>query len=226
MGRRKRPEIVPIAMLTYKRPDLLERTIDSFIQFNRDYMDRFRFFIFVQQYDLDTLALLRFYRNIFDEIILSKKNVGFSDGLLTVLDRAAHRCPYANYLMILEDDWESYESLGTHLDKIIKFFESNPSIGYIRLRTIHQRVFNKNAMTKERIKYVPVDDLIYKGNMHFSANPTIFRKDILQHFKEYGVKKEAHMVQICHYLGECGAQLRRDCFWHIGLTQRTRPWRE
>lgn len=218
--------VIPIAMLTYKRPDLLQRTLTSFVEYNRDYLDRFRFFIFVQNWpDPETVSVISFYSSLFDEVILSKSNLGSVCGMINSLDRAALRCPNSKYLMILEDDWESRDSLGKYLDQILEFLDSDPSVGYIRLRSTHQRVFNKNRMTKAKIKYIPVNDLIFKGNMHFTMNPIIFRRELLQHFHEYPMSKEIHMVEVCHYLEECGAQLNKDCFWHIGLLHRTRPWR-
>jgi hypothetical protein len=179
----------------------------------------------VQNYDDETLEVIKFHSNLFDEVILSKENVGAVVGIMYALDRAVQRYSKSNYLMMLEDDWESHESLGKYLDDILSFLNSTSSIGYIRLRTIHQRVSNKSPIDKQGIRYIPVDDLIYRGNMHFTTNPIIFRRKIFDQFKEYDMTKEYHMVEVCHLLGECGAQLRRDCFWHIGLSQRTRPWR-
>lgn len=225
MGR-KQGQIIPVAMLTYKRPDLLRRTLETFIDHNRDHLHRFRFFILVQGWpDPDTMAVINFHSSLFQGVILSKTNLGAVGGMLTSLNYAAEKSPDSNYLMTLEDDWESRDSLGAYLDQILNFLDSTPSVGYIRLRTIHQRVSNKNSVTREGIKYIPVNDLIYRGNMHYTMNPAFFRKEILQHFNEYPSTKEAHLVQVCHYLGECGAQLRKDCFWHIGLQKRQRPWR-
>ena len=220
--------IIPVGVLTYKRPDLLMRTLETFVSFNRDHLDRFRFFIFVQACpDLETLAVINYYPNMFEGIILSKENIGHVAGFMKVLHEAAQNYPNAKYLMMLEDDWESQDSLGKYLDEILTFLDSDPSVGYIRLRATHQRVFNKNRMTRKGIKYIPVSDLIYKSNGHFTTNPVIFRREILQHFAEYPVHKEIQMVEVCHYLDECGAQLKKDCFWHIGIgrIQRPRPWR-
>ena len=218
--------IIPIGMLTYKRPDLLMRTLESFVSFNRSHLDRFRFFIFVQACpDLETIAVINYFPNLFDEVIQSKDNLGHVKGFMTILDRCVTKYPDSKYLMMLEDDWESQDSLGTYLDEILAFLDSDESVGYIRLRATHQRVFNKNRMTKAGIRYIPVSDLIYKSNGHFTTNPVIFRREILQQFVEYPVYKEIHMVEVCHFLDECGAQLKKDCFWHIGLSQRPRPWR-
>ena len=218
--------IIPIGMLTYKRPDLLMRTLESFVSFNRSHLDRFRFFIFVQACpDLETIAVINYFPNLFDEVIQSKDNLGHVKGFMTILDRCVTKYPDSKYLMMLEDDWESQDSLGTYLDEILAFLDSDESVGYIRLRATHQRVFNKNRMTKKGIRYIPVSDLIYKSNGHFTTNPVIFRREILQQFVDYPVHKEIHMVEVCHFLEECGAQLKKDCFWHIGLSQRPRPWR-
>jgi GT2 family glycosyltransferase len=219
-------QIIPVGMLTYKRPELLMRTLESFVSFNRNYLDRFRFFILVQACpDPGTMSVVNYYGNLFDEVIQSKDNLGHVKGFMTILNRCVEKYPDSKYLMMLEDDWESQDSLGKHLDEILAYLGLDSSVGYIRLRATHQRVFNKNRMTKKGIRYIPVTDLIYKSNGHFTTNPVIFRMDILQHFKEYPVYKEIHMVEVCHFLDECGAQLRKDCFWHIGLSQRPRPWR-
>jgi GT2 family glycosyltransferase len=219
-------QIIPIGMLTYKRPDLLMRTLESFINHNRIHLDRFRFFILVQACpDPGTMAVINYHANLFDEVLLSKANMGAAKGTMTILGRCVEKYPESKYLMILEDDWESQDSLGNYLDEILHFLETDESVGYIRLRAAHQRVFNKNRMTKKGIRYIPKTDLIFKSNGHFTANPVIFRREILQHFAEYPIQKEIHMVEVCHYLDECGAQLRKDCFWHIGLSQRSRPWR-
>ena len=219
-------QIIPIGMLTYKRPDLLMRTLESFISFNRHHLDRFRFFILVQACpDPATMSVINYHANLFDEVLQSKANLGAVKGQMTILGRCLENYPDSKYLMMLEDDWESQDSLGSHLDDILTFLDSDPSVGYIRLRATHQRVFNKNRMTKKGIRYIPVTDLIFKSNGHFTTNPVIFRSELFQQFKDYPVQKEIHMVEVCHFLEECGAQLRKDCFWHIGLSQRTRPWR-
>jgi len=161
--------IIPIGMLTYKRPDLLMRTLESFVSFNRSHLDRFRFFIFVQACpDLETIAVINYFPNLFDEVIQSKDNLGHVKGFMTILDRCVTKYPDSKYLMMLEDDWESQDSLGTYLDEILAFLDSDESVGYIRLRATHQRVFNKNRMTKKGIRYIPVSDLIYKSNGHFT----------------------------------------------------------
>lgn len=226
MGK-KRLQIIPVAMLTYKRPDLLRQTLESFIVHNRSQLDRFRFFIFVQNWpDPETMTVINFFSNLFDEIILSRANTGSTQGMLNSLNRAALKYPDSKYLMMLEDDWESRDSLSLCLDEVLSFLDSDPLVGYIRLRAVHQRVFNKNPMTREEIKYIPVSDLIYRGNMHFTMNPLIFRREILDRFNIVeNMTKESHMIQACHGLFQTGAQLRKDCFWHIGLTKRTRPWR-
>jgi GT2 family glycosyltransferase len=217
---------LPIGVLTYKRPNLLKQTLDSFIKFNRDYLDRFRFFVLVQSSDPPTDDVIKSYGSLITDIIRPKANLGHGDGFMALLSRCVERSPESKYLMMLEDDWESQDSLGQYLDDILAFLESDPSVGYIRLRATHQRVHNKNRITKKGIRYIPVTDLIFKSNGHFTTNPVIFRSEILQHFKDYPVHKEIQMVEVCHLLGECGAQLRKDCFWHIGIgrIQRPRPW--
>jgi GT2 family glycosyltransferase len=218
--------IIPIGMLTYKRPDLLMRTLESFVDLNRNCLDRFRFFILVQACpDPGTMSVIAYHATLFDEVIQSKDNLGHVKGFMTILDRCVEKYPDSKYLMMLEDDWESQDSLSNYLNEILTFLDSDSSVGYIRLRATHQRVFNKNRMTKAGIKYIPVSDLIYKSNGHFTTNPVIFRAELLQQFKDYPVHKEIHMVEVCHFLEECGAQLKKDCFWHIGLSQRPRPWR-
>jgi len=218
--------IIPVGMLTYKRPDLLMRTLESFVDHNRNCLDRFRFFILIQACpDPATMSVVNNHANLFDEVIQSKDNLGHGHGFLTILDRCVEKYPDSKYLMMLEDDWESRDSLGKYLDEILKFLDADESVGYIRFRTTRQRVYNKNRMTKEEIWYKPVTDHIYKSNGHFTTNPVFFRSELLQQFKDYPVHKEIHMVEVCHLLGECGAQLRRGCFWHIGLSLRTYPWR-
>src|SRR5512137_527163 len=112
--------IIPIGMLTYKRPDLLMRTLESFIEFNRNYLDRFRFFILVQACpDPGTMSVVNYHGNLFDEVIQSKDNLGHVKGFMTILNRCVEKYPDSKYLMMLEDDWESQDSLGTHLDDIL-----------------------------------------------------------------------------------------------------------
>lgn len=219
----KRP-IVPIAMLTYKRPDLLYRTLQTFFEFNMPHLHRFPIVVFANGYEEKTLAVLRKYEYLIDEIMLSGANLGAANGMLSSLTRCRARY-HTKYVMMLEDDWESRDSIGDYLDGILEFLDEHDDVGYIRLRATHQRVFNKNRMTKQGIKYIPINDLIYKTNAHFTTNPMIMRTDILEHFEEFGLKKEYQMVEVCHLLGECGAQLRKDVFWHIGLKNRVDKWK-
>jgi len=215
--------IVPVGVLTYKRAGLLSKTLQSFFEHNMAYLSRFPIVAFVQGWDEDTLAVLRQYDMLIDEVMISNRNIGAANGMLSVLTRCRERYQ-SKYVMMLEDDWESRDCLGDYLDDILKFLDESEQTGYIRLRATHQRVFNKNRMTRQGIKYIPVNDLIYRGNMHFTTNPTILKTYILEHFEQWGLKKEYQMIEVCHNLGLCGAQLRKDIFWHIGLKVRTHPW--
>ena len=125
--------IIPVGMLTYKRPNLLMRTLESFVSFNRNHLDRFRFFIFVQACpDLETMAVINYFPKLFEGIIQSKENVGHVAGFLRVLNESIQNYPDTKYLMMLEDDWESQDSLSNYLNEILTFLDSDSSSSIMR----------------------------------------------------------------------------------------------
>jgi len=206
---------IPIGILTYRRPEYLKRTIESFLDLNSDRLDMFPLLLLIQGgYDKETdLAIEQFKKHIY-RIYISEENLGCAAGYNKVMGYALSR--ETDLVMHLQDDWESRESLSKYIDEIINVFEEHQDIGYMRLRAwrLGTRVCGKNRITREGIKYDSVSENIAKSTAHFTLNPTIIRSVVLR--KMLPITKELNAMHKYHELNMKAAQLYANCFRHIG----------
>jgi len=215
---------IPVAILTYRRPEYLAETLETFLEKNGK--DRFSFHIFSQDTDEVTSQLLNKYGKLWASVWEEKQNKGCAAGYSFLMSQVANLG--APYIIHLQDDWRSSEPLLPYLDDLIKVMKEKRNIGYIRLRSIKSQVCSKNRITHKYIFYRWVSDHIVAGNGHFTLNPTFARTDVIK--RMLPVVKELDAMHKYHDLRLLAGQLSADCFTHIGFARamtevgKTKVW--
>lgn len=204
---------LPVVILTYCRPQYLQRTISTFIGQNRSNLDMFSFRILVQGgLDQGTSDVLEEWESYFDFVDIKDRNMGIGQGYSVCMKEALSL--NTPYLLHLQDDWESKEPLSRYLPEIFDLMNTDRTIGYTRLRTNHDKVSRKNVISNLPIKWEKESENILVSNAHFTLNPTIIRRDVVE--RMIPIKKERHAQEKYHELGLRTAQLVANCFCHIG----------
>jgi len=212
--------MLPIVIITYKRPQYLQRTICSFIEQNKNNLDMFSLRILIQGgLDKGTAEVIEKWKEYFDFIDVREKNEGCAQGYNISMQEALKL--NTPYLLFLEDDWESKESLSNYLPEIFDLMNTDKTIGYIRLRNVNAKVWKTNVISKKPVKWDRTSKHILVSNAHFTFNPIILRCDVVE---QMGVLKgEYHAQQKYHELELQVAQLDASCFCHIG-DERVSDW--
>lgn len=209
--------MIPVGILTYKRPDFFRQTLESFIHLNYACLDRFILLLLVQDVDDETQRVVDDFREYLHTVVYGE-NVGCAAGYSKIMEIClSYDTPLVMYL---EDDWLSTEPLTHYLDLIEKMFKERQEIGYIRLRSNKEKTHGYNLVSKEDIRRParhPVfkgEGTITKGRIHFTFNPTITRSEVLASLLpstlEFATIKQYHKTDLE------GAQLEANCFKHIG----------
>lgn len=211
-------EIIPVCVLTYRRPRYLVRTLDSFVEKNAAIMDRFSFRVLVQggrHYPTEKVLEQRSF--FIERIEVSPENTGGGGGFTRLMQdviKKTHR-----FVLYLEDDWESTEPLVPHLDEIMDFLSAHPHVGQIRLRSVLSPVSKTNPISGAHIFWEQTAKNITSGNAHFTFNPAITRVSVLPQIIPCKNEKEA--CRKYHSLKLDCAQLQANCFNHIGAERAT-----
>lgn len=212
----KNINILPVVILTYRRPQYLQRTISTFIRQNKGKLGMFSLRLLVQGgLDQGTAAVIKQWERHIDFVDVREKNVGAAQGYNICMKEALDL--KTTYLLHLQDDWESREPLSKYIPEIFNLMNTNKTIGCIRLRSIHNvrpNVSKRNIISKAGIKWSRGTKNILVGNAHFTLNPTILHRGVVE--RMIPIKKEHHAQQKFHKLGLQAAQLDASCFWHIG----------
>jgi hypothetical protein len=149
---------------------------------------------------------------------MTHDNKGCAHGFNIIMRECYH---YNTVLaMYLQDDWLSTEPLTAYMPDIFKMFEEQEDVGYLRLRSVKEKVWHKNRVSRKGFvfksafpsdKYCPI---LRVKNMHFTLNPIIVRTDVLG--KMLPIIKEQDAMDKYEQLGLFGSQLKANCFRHIG----------
>lgn len=209
---------IPVGILTYQRSAYLRKTLESFIKLNYDILENFIFCIYAQGIDISTRQVIKDFREYFDFIAMTHENVGCAGGFNFIMKEClAYKHPL---IMHLQDDWLSTEPLTHYLGDILKTFREHKNVGYLRLRSIQEKVWHKNRITKKgfiRKSAFPEDKycgVLVVQNQHFTLNPAIIRAELLE--KMLPVEKEKDAMIKFESTGFLSAQCRGNCFRHIG----------
>lgn len=204
---------IPVAILTYRRPDYLAKTLETFIDKNGT--DMFIFLILTQNTDKETAGIISKYKNLWYEVYDWKKTKGCAAGYTFIMNKAVSL--EQPYVIHLQDDWRSDEAFVPYVGEMVKLLMERKNIGIIRLRSIKAQVNSKNRITHKFIFYRWVSENVIAGNAHFTLNPTFARTDVIK--RMLPVTRELDSMQKYHDLGLLGGQLVAQCFNHIGFAR-------
>jgi len=215
------PDIkIPVTIITYNRPWYFERTLESFIEMNRSYLDRLLLIVLVQgDKDKATDKIISKYKRQINNVIYSGKNFGCAGGYnLLMTESLIIKQPY---IVHLQDDFFSNEPLSDYIPELIEIMETNQQLGYIRLRAIKEKVNDYNVISRRKIKYLSKIKNTFIGNGHFTFNPSFARSSVIKEIIPTTSEKDAQ--QKYQKLGLKTGQLSASCFTHIG-DERVRDW--
>lgn len=245
-------EKLAIGVLTYRRPDTLDKTLESFIRLNLPMIDRFIIIVLIQDPDDETFDVAFKHRRYIKEIFTYKENKGAGWGCSKTLE---HLLEYGTeFVTFLEDDWMSTEPLIYYLDFIFYTLRRFEDIGYVRLRSVRENVhtIRVNRFTKEDFwfkniyfkkdwrkfaygegeevfKYFPFRpsrsdyvDTILRTNAHFTLNPSVYRSSMIKTMLP--IRKEMDALSKYNELGLNSAQLNAHCFRHVGVKRVKEGW--
>jgi len=209
---------IPVLIVTYKRPTLLKKTLESFLKLNTGEIDRFLITVLVQgDGNEDTLRIIRKYKNQLHDVICAGVNLGCAGGYSVLVKEALKKD--LPYLIYLQDDFVSNEALSNYLEEIIELLENNSDIGCIRLRSIKDRVNAYNIVSRKKIKYKKIIGNVAIGNAHFTFNPTMARSSVIK--KIIPTTSERDAMEKYQAMGLQTGQLVAKCFSHIGHERAT-----
>lgn len=200
---------IAITILTSARPAYLEKTLKSFFELND--LGSFPTLVLVNDRDEGTEKTINRYRDRFYSVLHSDTYLSCLEGYSFLMKEALKLDK--PYIIHLEDDYVSRESLSVYLPELIGLMEETDNIGYIRLRSVKDRVKDHNMVTRRKIEYRKVGN-IGVGNAHFTTNPTIIRSSTVR--KIIPVAEENDAMHKYQELGLETGQLFADCFSHIG----------
>jgi len=211
--------MMEVQVLTYKRLDFLKRTVETFIEKNPKLCEELTFRILIQEATDDEVSAVHNF-GLFNEIHVTALNIGNSLGYNMLSKASLRKKP--EFILHLEDDWESLESLEPYMEEIEIMFRLHPDVGQIRLRNFKSRVCKSNKITGERVLQMQCTPTIYKGAWHFTLNPTITRASVIKSIIPF--PSELMAVKNYHALGLQSAQLHASVFSHIG-NERSTNWK-
>lgn len=200
---------IAVTVLTSARPAYLERTLKSFFELND--LRLFPILVLVNDRDEGTEKIINRYRDRFYSVLHSDTYLSCLEGYSFLMKEALKL--NRPYIIHLEDDFISCESLSIYLPELIGLMEEINNIGYIRLRSVKDRVSDHNMVTREKIEYKKVGN-IGVGNAHFTTNPAIIKSFVIR--KIIPVVREDDAMHKYQELGLETGQLFADCFSHIG----------
>jgi len=210
---------IPVTVLTYRRPRYLAMTLDSFALQHAAILSSFSFRALVHGgRHWPTEKILEQRASLIPSVEVIDDNpgggVGFSRLMAAVIQEEAP------YVLHLEDDWLSAESLEPYMGEILDFMAAHREVGQIRLRDVRSPVSKVNPFTKKEIVWQPATEHIKVGNAHFTFNPAITRASILPQIVPCKSEREA-CIKYTRLNLLCG-QLQAGCFGHIGAEKAGR----
>lgn len=207
-------EKIVVAILTYRRPQYLDKTLSSFFDLNQTSLDKFVFVAVIQDRDRLTEKVFNKFKKHF-QWIKRITNVGCAEGWNVLMREILQQMPEYRYILYLQDDWMSVGPVSAFTDELMGLLALDHEIGQIRLREQRSRVCKKNRISGLKIVYQPRTENIDKSDAHFTFNPTLMRMEAIK--RMVPIKKElAGMIKF-HNLGFKSGQLKANCFTHIGV---------
>ena len=213
-------ERMGISILAGGRPDMLERTlttlalkwpeqvaaahvvalVNGFDPASRDLLDRAGWIDRVMTYEHDVLT------------------IGMATSIVVA---AVTGHPEVEYLLHLEDDWESRTVDTAALVRAAALL-SDPGVGQVRLRHRSEPCLGRHMITGRTIDWSQRDDY-RRGAAHFTFNPSLILRDVAD--RVFPATDERDAQRRFFATGQDVAQLDPGAFAHIGDRSRRRQLR-
>lgn len=211
---------IPVVVLSYNRPAHLVITLKSFgrnCKFKRGFREIYPTYLVVQDYPIIKKDIEEHIKQkdlpIITDMHVFPENLGAAAGYNKGMEMALEQNP--DYVLFLEDDWVSIESLSKNLSKIMYFMDNHPEVGQMRLRSMEEQVSRKERMTAKKIIWEESEiPNIYISDAHWTFNPCITRASVIRDMDPtgYGI----HAIRNYHKLEMRTAKYVGYCFAHIG----------
>ena len=155
---------IDITMTATIRPDIVNKTLESFCKNMFSDRDRYNLILNVDPIGEETLRknVYKVARKYFNSIILNYPSTpGFTKAVIWCWSQTS-----SNYVFHLEDDWELL--IPIDIDAMIKILDSNPTLVSLRL---NKQKTGKNILYKKN-GFLPYPKI--------SLNPTLFNGRFIQ----------------------------------------------
>ena len=205
--------MILVGILSYRRPNYLARTIESFIKNNEMLFGAYLKMIALDQCSSETtMRIFEEYQCYFEKLYAIDRNVGIGWGFSQLVELS--QLHEANFILALEDDWLCQTSLAKHLESILRLFQTYPNVGMLRLRSIDDPVATVNHVTYESVETKLWQENFFIGNYHYVFNPHLVRTEVARAM--IPVSGEHHAQMRYQTLDLKIAQLIDTMFIHIG----------
>lgn len=155
--------MIDITMTATQRPNILDKTLESFSKNIFNERDRYRLIINIDPIgeDCSGLEIINICLNYFDTVFHFTEVPFFTRAVMYCWDEAD-----TDYIFHLEDDWELLKKI--NIDEMIKILESDKKMASLRLNK-EKTMFSEYG---KRNGYVPFSKL--------SLNPTLIKKEFIK----------------------------------------------
>jgi hypothetical protein len=192
-----------IAVLTGRRPALLERTLTSFVKHHGDVWDDACRIVLHNAGDDETVGVLGRFRFDVRHVTDRLLPIGEASTLLTEIASDTG----ADLLLRLEDDWEAQPQ--PWFDQAVRLL---CQVDQVRLRRSDERVSSRCAVCRRNIRWTVKTGFKLSDHAHWTFNPTLTRMETAVNMLPVASEKDAmrktHPVRV--------AQLTPGVFTHIG----------
>lgn len=216
---------IPVIFVCWNRAYYIEQTLLAYLSRIKYRYGKFpklmKLFVYSQGSDDETLDVIRRNKRHLPRVKIVPVNEGHGTGITKAFEWVKSKIDF-DYFILLEDDWLLAEPLNAYIKEMVVLLDKRPDIGCIRLRNIAEQVSMKNRLSGELVKQSLDSKNIMVGNYHYTTNPHIMRKEVMEKLIPFEHSKIA--MNRYHDLGLLVGQLQAYCFTHIGI-RRSEGWR-
>jgi len=216
---------IPVILVCWKRDYYIEQTLSGYVSRLKYHYEKhpklMKLFVYSQGSDQETLDVIERNRKHMTNLIVKPENEGHGTGISKAFNWVKEQMDF-DYFILLEDDWFLAEPLHHYIYEIVTLLDSRPDVGCIRLRNVAEQVSMKNRLSRKKVELNLTSPNIMVGNYHYTTNPHIMRKEVMEKLLPFEHSKVA--MNRYHALGLLVGQLQAFCFSHIGI-RRSEGWR-
>lgn len=164
---------VVLTVLTGRRPDLLQSTLESLVDFETDLLATATVVVLHNGADQPTRPILARHDGHIDRIVTTDDllEVGPATSILAG-EAMMSRKPY---WLHLEDDWLATGDHPGWLDDARDILDDDDEIGQVRLRRSDEPVLTRHMVTNEPIVWTPHGRFRRADDAHWTNNPALMR---------------------------------------------------